>query len=499
MTSNLPDRRWLVLAAVSVAQLMIVLDATITSIALPSAQADLGFASSQRQWIVTAYALAFGSLLLLGGRLGDVFGRKRTFVAGLLGFGVASALGGAASSFGMLVAARAAQGVFAALLAPSALALLTTTFTDPRERGKAFGVFSAVASAGSGIGILLGGVLTEWLSWRWCLYVTLVIALPVAAASVRLLVNRIPVQHTPLDIPGTATATAGLFALVYGLASSASAGWGDPRTVVSLAAAAILLAAFVLLELRVAHPLLPLHVVADRTRGGAFLAVAIAGSAIFAVFLFLTFYLQVTKDYVPIRTGVAFLPLPLTIFVLAPRVNAVLLPNVGPRRLMVFGMLAGTAAMAWFTRLAPDSAYVTAVLPGLVLLGVAMASIMAPAFATATAGVAPADAGVASALVNTMQQIGGSVGTALLSSVFASAVAGALDGDARTPAARDAAAVHGYSVAFWVAAGLFALGAVVLALLMRPHAAGAAPGRQRPVPPVRRDDMAPASTQLDSV
>src|SRR5919108_3781284 len=320
MTRNHPHyhRRWLTLGVISIAQLMVVLDVTIVNIALPSAQRDLGFSDDLRQWIVTAYALAFGSLLLLGGRLGDLFGRKWTFIAGLLGFAGASAIGGAADSFGVLVAARAAQGVFGALLAPSALAVLSTTFTDPAERGKAFGIYTALAGGGAAIGLLLGGILTEVLTWRWCLYVNLLFALPTAVIAGRVLVNRVRANRPPLDLPGTFAATLGLFALVYGFSNSEKHSWGDPLTIVMLAASAVLLALFVAIESRVAHPLLPLHIVRDRTRGGAYLGLGMAAIAMFGVFLFLTYYLQRTKGFTPIEAGLAFLPPTAAIMFTAP-------------------------------------------------------------------------------------------------------------------------------------------------------------------------------------
>ena len=303
------ERRWLILALIGIAQLMIVLDLTIVNIALPSAQEDLGFSNDARQWIITAYALAFGSLLLLGGKLGDLFGRKWAFIGGLLGFAAASAVGGAAGSFGVLVAARAAQGVFGALLAPSALALLATTFTDPAERGKAFGIFGAIAGGGSAIGLLLGGILTEWLDWRWCLYVNLLIAVPAAIAALRLIENVAQPTRPRLDLVGAALATSGLFALVYGFSNSEMNSWGHPVTIIALALAVVLLTTFAFVESRVEHPLLPLRVVADRVRGGSYLAIGISGTALFAVFLFLTYYLQQTKGFSPIETGLAYLPM----------------------------------------------------------------------------------------------------------------------------------------------------------------------------------------------
>jgi EmrB/QacA subfamily drug resistance transporter len=468
MTNPHHDRRWVILGVIAIAQLMVVLDATIVNIALPSAQEDLGFGDDSRQWVITAYALAFGSLLLVGGRLGDLFGRKWAFIGGLLGFAGASAVGGAADSFGVLVAARAAQGVFGALLAPAALGLLTTIFTDPQERGKAFGVYGAVAGGGAAVGLLLGGVLTEVLSWRWCLYVNLLFAIPAAVFGFRLLVNESRPDRPRIDLIGTALATTGLFALVYGFSNSEMESWGHPVTIGMLVASAVLLTAFVLVERRVANPLLPLRVVADRTRGGAYLAIGISGIAMFAVFLFLTYYLQQTKGFSPIQTGLAFLPMSAVIMTTATVVNVKLLAKVGPRPLMTLGMALGALAMVWFAQLEVDSSYAGHVLPGLLVMGFGMGNIFAPAFASATFGVDRHDSGVASAMVNTMQQVGGSIGTALLSSIFAGAVTSYASTHTRTPQLMADAAVHGYTVAFWVAAGVFAFGAVVVGTLMRP-------------------------------
>jgi EmrB/QacA subfamily drug resistance transporter len=461
------ERRWLILGVIAIAQLMVVLDITVVNIALPSAQHELGFSDDARQWIITAYALSFGSLLLLGGRLGDLFGRKWTFIGGLLGFATVSAIGGAAGSFAVLVAARALQGVLAAMLAPSALALLSTTFRDAGERGKAFGIYGAIAGGGSAVGFVLGGMLTEWLSWRWCLYINLAFAIPAALAALRLLVNESRHDRPPLDLPGTAAATLGLFALVYGFSNSETHSWGHPLTVGMLAASAVLLAAFVAIEARAAHPLLPLRVVRDRTRGGAYAAIALSGIAIFAVFLFLTYYLQRTKGLSPIETGFAFLPLTGAIMITATSVNVVFLGRVGPRRLLTLGMLLGAGAMVWLAQLTPGSSYAGHVLPALIVIGVGMGNIFAPAIATATYGVDRHDSGVASAMVNTAQQVGGSIGTAVMSSIFASAVTAYVDGRHPTPRVLGDAAVHGYTVAFWVAAGVFAVGALVVGGMMR--------------------------------
>ncbi len=460
-------RRWFVLALIGLAQLMVVLDATIVNIALPSAQTDLGFSNDSRQWIVTAYALSFGSLLLLGGRIGDLIGRKRVFVIGLAGFAVASALGGLAESFGVLVVARALQGGFAALLAPAALSLLTTTFTIPAERNKAFGVFGIIAGSGAAVGLILGGALTEYLNWRWCMYVNLILAVPAAIAALRLLgAETAPAERPRIDIPGAITASAGLFALVYGFSNAETQGWGAPLTIVALAASVVLLAAFVAIERRVEHPLLPLRVVADRARGGSYLAVAIVGAGMFGVFLFLTYYMQQTLGFAPLKTGLAFLPMMAVLMPTAAIGQTVLVPRFGVRRLVTLGMVFGATAMLIFTGVTVDSSYATYVLPGLMVMGLGLGLVMAPAMSTATLGVDRRDAGVASAMVNTGQQIGGSIGTALLSTLAASAAASY--GAAHRPAADLAAqaAVHGYTTAFTWSAGIFVVGALVSWLLL---------------------------------
>jgi MFS family permease len=414
-------RRWLILGVIAVAQLMVVLDATIVNIALPSAQDALGFSDGASQWIVTSYALAFGSLLLLGGRIGDLFGRKRVFVVGLLGFAGASVLGGLAENFTVLVAARALQGVFGALLAPGALSLLTTTFTEPGERAKAFGVFGAVAVGGAAIGLLLGGILTEYLSWRWCLYVNLLIAIPAALAAQALLHNEVPATKAKLDLPGTVTASTGLFAIVYGFSNAHTDSWTAPLTLTMLVAGVLLLVAFVAIQQRSSSPLLPLRVVLDRDRGGSFLAMVLAGA----------------------------------------------------------GMVTAAVGLVSLTGVGVDTAYASHVLPGLLIMGAGMGLVFSSAMATATFGVDPQDAGVASAMVNTMQQVGGSIGTALLSTIAASATTGALAGQAPSQELVSAAAVHGYTTAFWWAAAIFATGAVLCtALLSSRSREVAAPGAE---------------------
>src|SRR5258708_10516934 len=472
-----PDpRRWLILAVVGLAQLMVVLDATIVNIALPSAQRSLHFSTVDRQWVVTAYALAFGSLLLLGGRLADLLGRKVTFLAGLTGFAAASAVGGAATSFGMLVVARASQGAFGALMAPSALSLLTTTFSDPKARGRAFGVFGAIVGAGGAVGLLLGGLLTEYLSWRWCLYVNLVFA-AISGIGGAMLLRRQPSPERPrLDIPGVVAVSGGMFCIVYGFANAATHNWHTPSTWGFLAAGVALLAVFAWWQSRAPAPLLPPRVVLDRNRGAAYLSILIAGSGIFGIFLFLTYYLQLTLHYSPVVTGVAFLPMIACLMVSANLATIAAMPRLGPRPLVTAGMLIAAAGLAWLTRIGIHSSYAADVLPPLLITGVGLGQVIAPSINTGTFGVGPSDAGVASASVNTGQQLGGSVGTALLNTIAASAVANyltthitpaTLTRTGPSPGLRALALVHGYTTAFWWSAAIFAFGAVVAAVLFR--------------------------------
>ena len=460
------DHRWLILVVVAVAQLMVVLDATVVNIALPSAQADLGFGDGQRQWVITAYALSFGSLLLLGGRVGDLFGRKRTFIGGLIAFAIASALGGAAPSFGVLVTARAIQGVAAAMSAPAALSTLVTTFRDPAERGKAFGVFGTVAVAGGAVGLILGGVLTEYLSWRWVMYVNVFFAVAAGLGAVVYMTHERPAVRARIDIIGTVLASAGLFGLVFGFSHAETAGWTSAVTIGSLVAGVVLLAAFVQAEQRVGVPLLPMRVVADRSRGVAFGAVAVAGVAMFGLFLFLTYYLQSVKGFSPVLSGLAFLPMIACVMISSNVSNIVTLPRFGPRIVITSGMVLGCLALLYLSRLDANSSYVSAVLPSLIVMGFAMGMVMAPAMNTATAGVHPQDSGVASALVSTMQQVGGSIGTAVLSTIAASVTANyAAAHRALGSGLANDAATHGFTVVFAVSAATFAAGAVMCALL----------------------------------
>jgi EmrB/QacA subfamily drug resistance transporter len=461
------SRRWWILAVLGVAQLMVILDNTIVNIALPTAQHALGFSNADRQWVVTGYSLAFGSLLLLGGRIGDLIGRKRALVIGLVGFALASAVGGAAQNFAMLVSARTVQGAFGALLAPSVLALLTTSFRDPAERGKAFGIYGAIAGAGGALGLLLGGILTSYASWRWTLYVNLFFAAVATAGSVAWLRNDRAEDHDPLDIPGILLATGGLFSLVYGLSHAETTSWSNLWTGTFLGVGVVLLAAFGFLETRVRYPLLPMRIVLDRTRGGSMVAMLVSGAGIFGIFLFLTYYLQDSKHYSPVLTGVAFLPMVFGLVAMAQVSNRILLPKLGPRPIVPLGLLLAALAMLMLHRLGLESTYWTGVFPWLIVLGLGFGLSVAPSFSTGTLGLPPHDAGVGSAAINTAQQVGGSIGTALLNTLAASAATAFLVGKALTPSTLAGAALHSYTTAFLWSAGIFTMGAIGTAIVFR--------------------------------
>ncbi|WP_433136850.1 MFS transporter [Actinomadura nitritigenes] len=463
-----PDpRRWWVLAVIGIAQLMVVLDATIVNIALPSAQHDLGFSDADRQWVVTAYSLAFGSLLLIGGRLADLFGRKRVFMIGAAGFALSSALAGAAQTFELLVVGRALQGMFGAVLAPAALTLLNTTFTLEKERARAFGVFGAIVGTGGAIGLLLGGLLTEHLSWRWTLYVNLIFAGLALAGAALLLHPARRETKTRLDLPGTVLVSAGLFCLVYGLSNADTHDWGSALTWGFLAAGGLLVAAFAFWQARAAQPLLPLTILRDRNRAASYISILVASVGMFGIFLFLTYYMQTTLGYSPVRTGVAFLPMIAALVVSAQTATNLTVQHLGQRLAVPAGMLAAAAGLVWLTTLDLHSGYAAHVLPPLLIIGLGMGHVMPPAIGGATAGVSAADAGAASATVNTMQQVGGSIGTALLNTLATSAAADYLKGRVPNPATLAEARLHSFTTAFWWSAGIFALGAVGTALLFR--------------------------------
>lgn len=444
------DRRWTALAFIALAQLLIALDATVVSIALPSAQAALHATDEQRQWVITAYSLAFGGLLLLGGRVADVAGRKRAFLVGLAGFALASAAGGAAPSFAVLVAARAAQGAFAALLAPTALSLLAVGFTEPRERATAFAVFGSIAGSGAAIGLLLGGALTQYLSWRWCLYASLPIAAVAAAGGLFTLPNSSTRGRFQVDVLGAALATAGLAFLVYACATASLA-----TGVLS----GLLLVLFVAREATTPNPLLPLRIVADRSRAGVYLTVVCAIAGMFGAFLFLTYFMQAVLRFTPLQAGLGFLPMTVASQAGSWLIASRLLPRVPPRVLMAPGALVAAAGMALLTQLRPDSTYAALLLPAELLLGVGISCVMVSAFSTATQRIDPREAGIASATVNTAQQVGGSLGTAVLNAVATAATAAFVGSHV-------AAVVHGFAVGAGVGALILVAGGIAAALLI---------------------------------
>ncbi|MEU3791884.1 MFS transporter [Streptomyces fructofermentans] len=464
-----PDaNRWKALVFIALAQLMVVLDATIVNIALPSAQQDLGISDGNRQWVITAYALAFGGLLLFGGRIADIWGRKRTFVTGLIGFAAASAFGGAATGEAMLLGARALQGAFGALLAPAALSLLAVMFTDAKERAKAFGIYGAIAGGGGAVGLILGGFLTEYLNWRWTFFVNIPFAIVAAAGAYFVIREPAGRNRSPLDIPGVVLSTLGLVSLVYGFTRAESNGWDDSMTIGLFVASAVLLAAFVFTESKVKAPLLPLRVVTERNRAGVYLSLGLAIIAMFGLFLFLTYYLQIVQGYSPVKTGFAFLPMIVGMIVGSTQIGARLMTRVAPRLLMGPGFLVAGIGMLLLTQLEIGSSYAGLLLPAQLLLGLGMGTAFMPAMSLATHGIEPRDAGVASAMVNTSQQVGGAIGTALLNTIAASATTaylkdhlGGAGSKAQQQLVQMEGLVHGFTNAIWFAVGILGVAALI--------------------------------------
>jgi EmrB/QacA subfamily drug resistance transporter len=460
------DLRWRILGVLGLAQLMVILDSTIVNIALPTAQHALHFSNADRQWIVTAYSLAFGSLLLLGGRIGDIVGRKRALIIGLAGFAVASAIGGSSVNFAMLVIARTVQGTFGALLAPSVLALLTTTFTDLKERGKAFAIYGAIAGAGGALGLLLGGVLTSYASWRWTLFVNLLFAVIATVGASLWLKNDRGADRDPLDLPGLLLVAGGLFSLVFGFSHAETTAWRDPFTIGFLLAGVLLLSTFAYYEGKAKYPLLPLRVVLSRTRGGAMLTMLFASIGMFGVFLFLTYYLQETLGFSPVKTGIAFLPMVVVLAATAQVSNRILLPRVGPKPIIPVGLLVSAVGMFGLHLVGLHSSYFSHVFPYLLVLGLGLGLSVSPSFSIGTLGLAPQDAGVGSATLNTSQQVGGSIGTSLLNTLAAGAATSYLVGRSLTPATVQASLLHSYTTAFLWSSLIFVAGAVVAGLLL---------------------------------
>ena len=454
-----PRSSGLALAIIATAQLMVVLDATIVNVALPDIQKALGFSGSGLQWVVNAYALTFGGLLLLGGRAGDLLGRRKMFIAGLLLFSAASLAGGFADSEGLLLAARAIQGVGAAITAPAALSLITTTFPEGPARNKAMGVYASMSVAGGALGLLIGGLLTTYVSWRWVMFVNVPIGLAVALAASRVLVET-PRHRGRFDLPGAITGTLGIAALVYGLSNAATSPdgvshWGDAKVVVSLVAAAVLLVAFVFTETRSPQPLLPLRLLRNRNRSGAYLIFGGAGTAIFGMFFFLTLFMQTVFGYSALKTGFAYMPFTLAVLI-ASATAAQLVPKVGPRPLLLVGSVVSTGGLFWMSRLTEDSSYADGVLGPTMLAGVGIGLLFVPSSLTALSGVAESDSGVASSLLNTAQQVGGAMGLAVLGTVAWTVVANQLNAHAEP--------IHAYASGF--ARGLLAASGVALLTLV---------------------------------
>ena len=477
-------QRWLALAVIAVTVLMIILDATIVNIALPSVSKDLQISAATQQWIVTAYTLTFGGFLLLGGRIADFWGRKRTYLVGAAGFAIASAVGGLAVNEGMLFIARAAQGAFGALLGPASLALLTVLFTDAKERAKAFAVYGAIAGGGSAVGLLLGGVLTEYADWRWCFWVNIPVAIVAIAAAIPFVPESKAPGETTYDVPGAVLVTLGLTSFVYGFTrvaqasqenaakGSTASGWTEPWALFFIGAGVVLVAAFVVVELRVRNPLLPMRLVLDRNRGGAYLTSTLVGAGLIGSFFFLSLYFQQVLGYQPIEAGVASLPTTLGVLVAAGAASG-LVPKIGPRPLMVLGGLLAAGGLFLMSFLGLHSSFWSLAFPGQLLLGLGLGFTFVPLSNLALVGAGVHDAGAASAVLQAVQQVGASIGTALLATLSVSAITAAFTDAVKSgqnpqdPAVGLAAQVEGYTTAFTWAAGLLVLAALVAAVLVK--------------------------------
>jgi EmrB/QacA subfamily drug resistance transporter len=467
----LDPKRFRALVVIAIAQLMVVLDSAVVIIALPSAQRSLHISTANRQWMLTAYTLAFAGLLLLGGRIADYLGRKRMFIISLIGFAAASALGGLAVNSAMLFGARALQGALAAVMAPAALSLLTVAFTEPKERARAFGVYGGISGGGAAIGLILGGALTQYASWRWTLLINVPIAIVAAIAAFRVVTeSRNPTRHG-YDMPGAVTVTGGLLALVYAFTKAGLDGWASAPTLSLFGAAAVLLTLFVLIEQRVEHPLLPLRIILERNRGGSFVASLLVGTAMLGTFLSLTYYFQGTLHYSAMKSGLAFVPFSLGV-ILGATAASRLLPRFGPRFVILLGLVLGAIGLGWFTFLGVHTAYAGLVLPAELIVSAGMGLSFVAMSSTSLIGVTPADAGVASALVNTTQQAGSTMGAALINTIAAGATASYLAVHGTSAAAQVAGSIHGYTTAFMFSAIVLAAAAVsAFALIRAPKAA----------------------------
>ncbi|TCJ94466.1 MFS transporter [Nocardia alba] len=465
--SQQSSMRWWALVVLSAAQLMVVLDATVITIALPYAQRDLGISDGDKQWALTAYTLIFGGLLLLGGRMADYLGRRRIFLVGLVGFAAASALAGLAQTGPQLFLGRGLQGAFAALLAPAALSLLSVIFTDVQERARAFAVFAGITAGGIAFGLIVGGALTEFASWRWTLLMNTPIALIAVVGAVAVIARDIPVPRTGgYDLPGAVTVTFGLVAIVYGFSRAAEHGWLAGSTLGLLGAGFALLIAFVAIEARSANPLLPLRIPGEINRGGALLAALLIPIAMFAMFLFLSFYYQNTLGYSPLKAGIAFLPFPVGIGI-AAAVTSSLMPKFGPRPLMVVGALLGVVGLLWLAQLSYGDGYAFSVLPAQLVMALGMGPLFVGMQAVALHQVDAEDSGVASALLNAAQQVGGAVGTALLTTLSVQAAKNYVTDNPAVDHLVERASIYSYDVAFYIGAGFFLAAAVVIAVMIR--------------------------------
>ncbi|MFD6452654.1 MFS transporter [Nocardia sp. NPDC060220] len=465
--SQQSSMRWWALVVLSAAQLMVVLDATVITIALPYAQRDLGISDGDKQWALTAYTLIFGGLLLLGGRMADYLGRRRIFLVGLVGFAAASALAGLAQTGPQLFVGRGLQGAFAALLAPAALSLLSVIFTDVQERARAFAVFAGITAGGIAFGLIVGGALTEFASWRWTLLMNTPIALIAVAGAVAVIARDIPVPRTGgYDLPGAVTVTFGLVSIVYGFSRAAEHGWLAGSTLGLLGAGFALLIAFVFIEARSANPLLPLRIPGEINRGGALLAALLIPIAMFAMFLFLSFYYQNTLGYSPLKAGIAFLPFPVGIGI-AAGITSSLMPKFGPRPLMVVGALLGVVGLLWLAQLSYGDGYALSVLPAQLLMALGMGPLFVGMQAVALHQVDAEDSGVASALLNAAQQVGTAVGTALLTTLSVQAAENYVTDNPTVDHLIERASIYSYDVAFYIGAGFFLAAAVVIAVMIR--------------------------------
>jgi EmrB/QacA subfamily drug resistance transporter len=456
------ENRWVTLVLVCAAQFMVILDATIVNVALPTIQKDLHFSQGDLQWVINSYTLLFGGFLLLGGRAADILGRKRVFLAGVILFSAASLLNGLATSSGMLVAFRGLQGLGAALVSPAALSIITTTFDEGPDRTKALGVWGAIAAGGGAVGLLLGGILVDALSWEWIFFVNVPVGIVAAILSARLIRESKAEGTGAFDILGAVTVTSGLMVLVYAIVKAQSFGWGSAKTLALGAVAFALLGAFVYVESRIRGPLVRLSIFKVRTLAvGNFVLLLVAGG-LFAMFFFATLYVQGILGFSPLQAGLAFLPVTAGI-VLGSGTAQFLVPKIGARANTIVGMVLCAGGLFLLAGVPVDGTYLPDLLPGLMLMSFGMGNFFVPITLIATTGVAPDDAGLASGLFNTSQQVGGALGLAILSTLAANRTTDVV----QTTHDKAFAAVEGFQVAFTAAAILVAVGAVVLAVLLR--------------------------------